>query len=158
MVGHRFRDYGSGSDERPSSDRQPRQDHRARTDAAASEEFRALVLWWLMLASRSQVVGEGGVWPNKYVILDLQAFPQVNAALKRYAITNYYALFYKGVVADVAILADLAPGGEMGKGPNLGSSSDFHTWVNQPVRVAKGKVRLLHKSNIPTPQIPVQNS
>ena len=45
------------------------------------------------------------------------------------------ALFKKGVIAQVAIIANDGPDTNMGKGPDPGASSNDRTWINEGLGV-----------------------
>lgn len=53
-----------------------------------------------------QVVGEGGVRPDKDIVLDSQTIPKIDAIFQRYAVADDDIIFDEALRADVAVVAN----------------------------------------------------
>jgi len=114
-----------------------RSNGRAAPDCGASQRFRRQVL----AASRKTIVSERRVRPDKDIVLQRHAIPELNAALDGDAITDHNIVFDECVIADVAVPADFRAGEHMSESPHPSACPDRCAFYE---RIRMLKVRLVH--------------
>jgi hypothetical protein len=82
-----------------------------------------------------QVVGERHAWPDKNIVLQRDAFPNMNAAFDGNTMAKAHTFFKKGVIAQIAVFAHDRPGANMGKGPDPGAIANNRARINERLRM-----------------------
>lgn len=133
-------DHRAGSNHRPASDGN-RQKGGVGADGAALLQVGSRKMIRIFPAARTQVVGEGRARPHKYVVFKDCPFPEIDTTFDGHAIAHPHAFFKKGVVAEIAILADDRAIADMGKRPNPRARADDSPRINEGLGVKGHQIK-----------------
>src|SRR5438874_12277726 len=124
-----MRHHGTRSDHRHFADGDAGSDGGVRADRRTLFNNRQWILGGILAAARKAVVCKGSVRADEHVIAKAHAIPKLDAAFYRDPIADHHVILNKGVIADIAILADRRSREYVGVGPDPSPFADglgFH--------------------------------
>lgn len=131
VIRHVMRDHSTGAYERISPDRDPADNRRVRTERCSALNERALIFRTpVYVAPGSDHIGEDHRWSAEHVVF------QLDAAVERYIVLNFYIVADHDAARDVNVLAEDALAADpavvhyVREVPDLGFVADFARFVD----------------------------
>ena len=100
--------YTSSSNHCMTSYNESWENGRTSSNGCSSANLSRKLLPVLVLGTRIEIIGEGTVSTNHYVVLQLNSIPQLHTTLHSTIVTNLYFILNQAMRTDIAVLTNLS--------------------------------------------------